>query len=93
MSIDLSQFTPTQRRIMRKLLDGCSKPRRELLGCLAESDEGMADYRTLRVHINSIRKILLPLGLDVVCINQGYMRPARYRLVRQFMYGKGNGSS
>lgn len=81
---NLDQFTVTQRRIVQLLMDGRSKPRSQVLECL---DDPMADYRTLRVHLTKIREVLRPLGLDVVCLDGGFRRTARYRLVRQFMVG------
>ena len=82
LELDLDKFTPTRQRIIDILLDGKSHPRGELIKCL---EDPLASWQNLAQHISVIRKAIQPRGCDIVCVNGGYMRVARYRLVRQFL--------
>lgn len=61
--MDLSEFTPTQKRLLEVLSDGMMHSNYELLGCL--NDE-LASIGTVRAHIYYLRTRLRPKGYDIV---------------------------
>ena len=60
--MNLSVFTPVQRKMYRILEDGMPHDPRDLLACL--SDE-LAEYRTIHVHLTGMRKYLRSVGQDI----------------------------
>lgn len=61
MSYEL--LSPTQTRIIRVLSDGMPHPREELRQCI----DGMATIGNISNHLSAARKILRPMGEDIVC--------------------------
>lgn len=60
-------FTPTQSRIMAVLSDGRAHSAQELQSCLYD-DLGV--ITNVKFHITMIRKILRPLGQDIVFLRR-----------------------
>ena len=76
-TVDRPLFTPTQQRIVDVLQDGQPHHRNELFQCL---NDDLTTYTTLKVHLCNIRKVLRPLGQDVICELSG--QQVYYRLAR-----------
>lgn len=70
-------FTPTQRRILEVLSDGMWHHREELKKCLYDE---LSRLKAVRDHISNMRKVLRPLGNDIIC--ELANRRIGYRLVR-----------
>ena len=79
--LDMTLFTPTQRKIMQKLIDGRSHRVAELHTCLVDD---LGPVTNVRPHIVNIRRRIEPLGLTIVCVNKGTGAGTWYRLVRLF---------
>ena len=58
------RISPTQERILKALSDGMPHHRDELHKCL--NDE-FAEITAIEYHISTIRKVLRPLGQDIIC--------------------------
>ena len=58
------QLTPTQEKMLGVLSDGMRHTRQELHACL--SDE-LAPLSNIQMHISNIRKVLRPIGQDIIC--------------------------
>lgn len=74
---DLDILTPTQRRILAMLNDGLPHSRREIHGCLVDELGALAN---IRVHICHLRKMLRPMGHEIICEYAG--RTLHYRRVK-----------
>lgn len=77
--MDMSKFTPIQKKIVSMLLDGEPHKIKELMGCI---DDELADYQTLRQHMSFIRPKIRPGGIDIIC--QFIQRQRQYRMVRLY---------
>ena len=73
----LSEFTPTQRRMLRVLADGLPHSRAELHACLWDERGPLSNIKT---HLFKIRKVLSLRGEDIVCVL--HRRTVHYRHVR-----------
>lgn len=73
------RFTPTQQRMIDVLSDGLRHTRKELEACL--DDELAETHSAVSVHLTAIRKILRPIGQDVILEYEGQNR-TYYRHVR-----------
>lgn len=67
--LNITDFTPTQQRILKVLQDGHPHPKRELNDCI--DDELAAENRNgckkaITFHLSGIRKVLRPKGYDLV---------------------------
>lgn len=62
--LNAKDFTKTQRNILDVLADGMPHSTKELKKCLWDELSG---DDTIYVHISNIRKVLRPLGQDIVC--------------------------
>jgi hypothetical protein len=71
------KFTKTELRMLRVLSDAAPHTRRELFACLWEQD---APLSNIRAHISNIRKQLMPLGEDILCVY--FDRQIQYRHVK-----------
>lgn len=76
----MPDFTPTQRRILQVLADGEPHAREELHKCL---DDDLAGASAVRKHICLMRKVLRPMGQDVIC--QLRNRRLFYRQIRHLV--------
>lgn len=72
----MSDFTPTQRNILRLLADGKPHARDEIHMLCCEC----AEVDVVRAHISMMRKVLAERGEDVVCITRN--RRSFYQHVR-----------
>ncbi len=72
--MNLHDFTPTQQKILLFLADGMPHNKYQVLECIDEQ----ADMNTLRVHLTNIRKILRPIGEDIICEVRGYTNCYRH---------------
>lgn len=62
-SVDTMKATPTQQRILERLSDGRAHSRKELHSLLWDD---RSNEMTVAFHISMIRKLLWPLGEDIV---------------------------
>lgn len=60
----MEEFTNTQMAILRILADGMRHSRDDLVEVLPGEN---SDYRTLSVHLSKMRKMLRPIGQDIIC--------------------------
>lgn len=77
--MDRSKFRPTELRIVDLLKDGMPHSKAELIACLWDE---MGTIETVQVHLTKIRKVLRPIGQDILV---EYLPPGRrmhYRHVR-----------
>jgi hypothetical protein len=58
------RFTPTQQRMIDVLSDGMPHTREELHKCLWDEEGALGN---IKMHISLIRKVLQPVGQDIVC--------------------------
>jgi len=65
----MSQYTPTEARLVDMLSDGKPHSRRELLTCI---DDDQAVFSNLRWHLCSVRKKVKPLGEDILFISGNF---------------------
>ncbi len=72
------KYTPTQQRMLAVLADGMRHTKEELISCLWDE---MGTIGTVNVHLTYLRKILRPMGQDIICENDGRRRNG-YRHVR-----------
>jgi DNA-binding SARP family transcriptional activator len=72
--VSVADFTPTQRRILEVLADGMPHRRESLHACLPDDMGALAN---LRFHLSQLRKVLRPLGQDIIC--QLYKNRLHYR--------------
>ena len=80
----MSEFSPTQRKILAVLSDGMPHKMVELTACMDE----LTNPRTLHYHLSLIREKLRPRGEDVIC--QFIYRQRQYRHVR-LLHAAGDG--
>jgi hypothetical protein len=73
----VSEFTPTQSKILAVLSDGNPHPFKELLDCLPDN---MSEVTALREMLRKMRKVLRPRGEDIICQHVNHSH--RYRHVR-----------
>ena len=71
------RFTPTQEKLLAILADGAPHLRQELLDVF---DDPMPTRKKLTNHLMAIRKVLRPIGHDIVC--QLLYQKCYYRHVR-----------
>jgi hypothetical protein len=69
-------FSPTQKRIVELLSDGMLHSKEELYGLLLTAN----CVNHVQMHISNIRKVLRPVGQDIICTYKGTL--TFYRLVR-----------
>jgi hypothetical protein len=66
------EFTPTEQRILEVLRDGGNHFRPELLRCLnGKGEDSVCDRGAIvsvQQHIVNLRKKLLPIGQNIVCV-------------------------
>lgn len=78
------KFTPTQQKIIDLLADGRPHTKEEIYAAIGYDDLCLEDDPVkainLRNHVSKLRKILEPVGQDVVCISTGWS--CRYQQVR-----------
>jgi hypothetical protein len=72
-----AKFTKTQAAMLAVLADGRPHPRRALHDCLPDE---LGDQGNIHRHISAIRKVIRPLGEDVLCVLVN--RQIHYRQVR-----------
>lgn len=70
-------YTPTERRMLAVLADGMRHPREELVACLWDE---LSKPSTIQYHLSNIRKVLRPMGQDIIC--EYYQHTFFYRHVR-----------
>lgn len=76
--MDLSVFTPTERRMVILLADGKPHTRRELHKCLVDE---LGPLVNIKPHLQAIKKKIAHLGEDVVCV-LGQSRKISYRRIK-----------
>lgn len=59
-----SKFTPTQQAMLDVLADGLPHTFDELHACLLDD---LSQISTIQFHISNLRKVLRPLGQDIIC--------------------------
>lgn len=72
----MPRFTETQRKILDVLSDGMPHTKDELHACL--SDE-LAALSAVDFHLTGIRKVIRPVGQDIIC--QFIDKQFKYRLI------------
>lgn len=72
-------FSITESKILNVLIDGRPHIPEEIMDHFGD---GLAERRTLAVHICNIRKRLEPRGETIVCVTKGRLRPIAYQWVR-----------
>ncbi len=82
----LSEFTPTQQKILQVLSDGLPHPFSELLDCLPDDLSGIT---ALRMMLSRIRRKLRPRGEDIICQHLNHSH--QYRHVR-LLHSAGDGT-
>ena len=70
-------FTPTERAMLAVLSDGRPHPRGDLEACLPDA---LGSPANIHPHLTAIRKVLRPLGQDIIC--QVVNRRNYYRHIR-----------
>jgi len=77
--VSVADLTKTQKKILELLSDGDRHHKNDMIRDLGKQDSEDPG-KLLRVHITNLRKILNPIGQDIVC--QRYNRSLYYRWVR-----------
>ena len=72
----MTQYTPTEQRLIHLLSDGMPHPKAEVQGCIGDELSRAARYSAL----SALRKKLRPIGQEIVCETTG--RATFYRHVR-----------
>ena len=72
-----TRFTETEEAILRVLADGQPHSKLELHACLTDP---LANVTTIQRHISCIRRVLRPLGEEIIC--EFATRRCFYRWVR-----------
>jgi len=75
--MNLSEFTPVQRRMLEVLADGRPHTPLELHACLVDE---LGPVSNIKFHLTTIRKKLRPRGEDIIC--EIHNRKMHYRHVR-----------
>lgn len=76
------RFTPVQSKLLQLLSDGQPHSYNELLSCLSEN----AKLSSLKVHLSEIRKIVNPVGEEIIC--EIYKRKRCYRHINLLRQGR-----
>lgn len=76
--MDLSGFTPTERRMVILLADGKPHTRKELHACLIDE---MGPLCNIKPHLQAIKRKIEYLGEDIVCV-LGQSRKISYRRIK-----------
>lgn len=71
-------LTKTQRLMLNLLADGAPHTRQELHACLWDEDGSITN---IRAHISNVRKLLRPIGEDIICMHFGYPVRPHYRWI------------
>lgn len=74
------KISKTQARMLEVLSDGRDHTREELHACL---DDQLSALSAIQFHIYCLRKVLKPIGQDIVCFNR---RGIFYRQVRNMAH-------
>ena len=84
--MDFKDFTPTQQRMLKVLMDGLPHKRCELEACLDDdlhlTASGEPNSKAVTRRLSELRKMLRVQGLDVVCRALGGRGYCRFQLVR-----------
>jgi hypothetical protein len=62
--VEPRKLSMIQEKMLAVLADGMPHKRQELIDCIGDE---LADYNNLHPHLTAIRRIIRPMGHDIIC--------------------------
>lgn len=74
--MEVTDLTPTERKMFRVLEDRKDHTREELHACLWDQE---GSINNIQMHISNLRRKVAPLSMEILCVVRGYQH--LYRMI------------